>query len=190
MKTRKQLGAVSLLLLAAFCLMGCKDQELVKANELVTAGSKPLDDANKQSADAQKQLIDLIKEAAQDFPESRDGLKGKVDAVVSLYDKTIANLKDGAEKYEAASKLKIDDKLKDYYSTLAQSYRKMVDHIEISKKQAKLATDESIHEHDEFLSKVKSLGADKDKLQAEVMSLQDKAKKIQTDNPSVFEKKS
>jgi hypothetical protein len=190
MKTRKQLWAVSILLLAALCLAGCTDQEAEKGNALVDAGNKSLEEANKQTADAQKQLSDLLTEAEHDFPENRAALKGKVDAVTSLYDQCLANLKIAAEKYEAVSKLKIDDKLKDYYSTLAQSYRKMADQREISKKQAKLVTDESIQEHEEFVSKVNAFGADKDKLQAEVTSMQDKAKKIQTDNPGLFGKKS
>jgi hypothetical protein len=169
---------------------GCKDQEAEKANELVAAGNQSLEEANKQGADALKQLTDLLNETAHNFHEDRAALKGKVDEVISAYDKVIANLKNGAEKYEAVSKMKIDDKLKDYYSTLAQSYRKMIDQRELAKKQAKLVTDESITEQEEFVSKVNSLGADKDKLQAEVTSLQDKAKKIQADNPGVFAKKS
>lgn len=189
MRTRTQLRAISILLLAALCLAGCKDLDAEKANELLAAGNKPLEEANQQTADAQKQLVDLINEAEHYFPEDRAALKGKVEAVTSLYDKCIANLKNGAEKYEAISKLKIDDKLKEYYATLAQSYRKMVDQREISKKQANLVTDASIHEHEEFVSKVSALGADKDKLQAEVTGLQDKAKKIQTDNPGLFVKK-
>lgn len=190
MQTRKQLWAVSILLLTALCLAGCTDQDAEKGNELVAAGNKSIQEANQQGADAQKQLIDLLNEAEHYFPENRAALKGKVDAVLSLYDQCIANLKNGAEKYEAVSKLKIGDKLKDYYATLAQSYRKMVDQREISKKQANLVTDASIQEHEEFLSKVNSMGADKDKLQAEVTSLQDKAAKIQTDNPDLFRKKS
>jgi hypothetical protein len=190
MTTKKQLWAVTILLLAALCMAGCTDQEGEKGNELVSAANKSLEEATQQTADGQKQLVDLLNEAAQDFPENRAALKSKVDAVVSLYDQCLTNLKNGAEKYEAVSKLKIDDKLKEYYSTLAQSYRKMAEQREISKKQAKLIIDESIHEREEFLSKVNAFGEDKDKLQAEVTSMQDKAKKIQTDNPALFNNKS
>jgi hypothetical protein len=185
MRMKKHLWVVSILLLAALGLAGCKDQDA-----LVDTGNKSLEEGNKQTADAQKQLTDLLNETAHNFHEDRAALKGKVDEVVSAYDKSIASLKNGAEKYEEISKLKIDGKLKDYYSTLAQSYRKMVDQREISKKQAKLVTDESIAEQEEFVSKVNSLAADKDKLQAEVTGLQDKAKKIQADNPGVFTKRS
>src|SRR5262249_12920845 len=153
---------------------GC--METGKANELVGAGNKSVEEANKLSADAGKKITDLFsQEGLKDFPENRAALKAKVDDVVSVLDKSSANLKSAAEKFEEASKLKIDDKLKDYYTAKAQSYRKLAEINEDTKKQAQMLNDESITDHQELAAKLTPIDEEKNRLQKELKDLEDKA---------------
>src|SRR5262249_9816464 len=111
-----------------------ESNDVKQMNEFVDAGNKSVEEANKQTAVAGKKLAALFgEENLKDFPENRASLKPKVDEVVALLDKSIANLKDAAEQFESASKLKLDDNLKDYYTTKAQSFRKLADLNELSK---------------------------------------------------------
>lgn len=186
MKTR-YVWAIAGMVLLALSLVGC--QETQKANALVDVGNKSVEEANKLSAEARKKTDDLFgAESMKDFPENRAELKSKVDDVNGLLDKSITSLKSAAEKFEEASKLKIDDKLKEYYTTKAQSYRKLADINETAKKQTSLLTDASISERDGLVSKLEPLDEQIKKMQKELDDLEAKAKKIQTDNPKLFQK--
>jgi chromosome segregation ATPase len=185
MKMTRSLWAIVSLVFLSLSLVGCMETD--KANKLVDEGNKSIDEANKVSADAGKKMTDLFDNLAH-FPENRDALKSKVDEVNGLLDKSITNLKAAADKFEEASKLKIDDKLKDYYVAKAQSYRKKAEVDETAKKQTALLTDASIDDMDALRAKMDPLQEQLNKLQKEQNDFEDKAKKIQSDNPNLFKK--
>ena len=184
--TRNFWGGAGLFLLV-LSLVGC--METGKANELVDVGNKSVDEANKASTDAANKFSELFSQAnITDFPENRDALKSKVAETAGLFDKSIASLKTAADKFEEASKLKVDDKFKEYLTTMAQSYRKKADVNESAKKMVLLLGDTSIDGPEGLVSKMQPLKEQNDKLKKEQSDLEAKAQKIQTDNPSIFKK--
>ena len=187
MKMTRSLWAIVGLMFLSLSLVGCMETD--KANKLIDAGNKSIEDANKVSADAGKKMTELFSgDNLTHFPENRDALKSKVDEVNGLLDKSITSLKAAADKFDEASKLKIDDKLKDYYMAKAQSYRKKAEVDETAKKQTALLTDASIDSVEALKPKLDTLEEQLNKLQKEQNDFEDKAKKIQTDNPNLFKK--
>ena len=187
MKITRHFWAVAGLFLLALTLVGC--QETGKANELVDVGNKSVDEANKAATEAKNKFGELFtKENITDFPENRDSLKSKVAEVAGLFDKSVTNLKSAADKFEEASKLKLDDKFKEYLTTMAQSYRKKAELNETAKKTVLLLSDTSIDGPEGLASKMQPLNEQTNKLQKEAGDLEAKAQKIQTDNPSIFKK--
>ncbi|GEM_PF-1673260 len=187
MKMTRHFWAVAGLLLLSLSLVGC--QETGKANALVDVGNKSVEEANKLSAEARTKSEELFKAAGgEDFPNNRASLKAKIDEVNGILDKSITSLKNAAEKFEEAAKLKIDDKLKEYYTAKAQSYRKLAEINETSKKQTLVLNDTSIEDRDTLISKLEPMDTQIQNLQKELNTLEEKAKKIQTDNPKLFQK--
>ena len=179
--------AVAGVCLLALTLVGC--METGKANELVDVGNKSLDEANKAATEAANKSGELFAtEVITDFPENRDSLKSKVAETAGLYDKSITGLKAAADKFEEASKLKVDDKFKEYLTTMAQSYRKKAELNENAKKMVLLLSDTSIDGPEALASKMPSFNEQTNKLKKEASDLDAKAQKIQTDNPSIFKK--
>ena len=187
MKMTRHFWAIAGMVLVALSFVGC--QETQKANALVDVGNKSVEEANKASTEAGSKFSQLFSdENIKDFPENRDALKSKVAEVNGLFDKSIASLKTAADKFEEASKLKVDDKFKDYLTTMAQTYRKKAEIDETAKRQSALLGDASIQDSETLASKMGTLGEQVTKLQKEQSDLEAKAKKIQTDNPSIFKK--
>ncbi len=187
MKMTRHFWAVAGLLLLSLSLVGCQETE--KANALVDVGNKSVEEANKAATEAGNKLTQLFSEEnLTNFPENRAALQSKVTEVNGLFDKSIASLKAAAEKFEEASKLKLDDKFKEYLTTMAQSYRKKAEIDETAKKQSSLLSDTSIEDVEALVSKIGSVSEQVNKLSKERTELDDKAKKIQTDNPSIFKK--
>ena len=187
MKMTRNFWAVAGLCLLALTLVGC--METGKANELIDVGNKSVDEANKASTEAANKFGELFAtENISEFPENRDSLKSKVAETTGLFDKSITSLKTAADKFEEASKLKLDDKFKEYLTTMAQTYRKKAEVNESAKKQALLLSDTSIDGPEALASKMQSLSEQTSKLKKEASDLDAKAQKIQTDNPSIFKK--
>ena len=188
MKTRKQLWAISLMILVACCMTGCG--ETGKANELISAAQKSIDESNKLQTEAGQKFNALFaEENIKDFPENIGALKGKADEVISMLEKTNASYKDAADKFESASKLDINEKLKEFLSLKSQATRKRIEGNEyIAKQMATLVKDESIHDGSELEGKFMQRKEQVQKLANEEEALTNKATQIQKDNPNLFSK--
>src|SRR5437868_6080237 len=93
-------------------------------------------------------------ENLKDFPEDRGALKSKADEVISLLEKTNTGYKESAGKFESASKLDIDAKLKEYLLLRSQYARKRVESNDyIAKQMVPLVKDESIQDSSELAEK-------------------------------------
>src|SRR5262249_34667792 len=147
MKTRKQLWAVSIMLLMTLALVGC--METAKYNEFVDKANKAVAEQIKQDADIGKKSVPFA-ENLKDLQENRDALKSQADEIIGLMDKSITNIKSAAENWEAASKLNVDDKLKEYATVQAQYCRKSIEANEYSKKMIQLVNDPSVTDYSEY----------------------------------------
>lgn len=188
MKTRKPLWAISIMILAALCMTGCG--ETGKANELMSAAQKSIEESNKSQAEAGQKFNALFgDESLKDFPEDRAALRSKADEVISLLEKTNAGYKDAADKFESASKLDVDAKIKEFLSLRAQYARKRVESNEyIAKQMVPLVKDESIQDSSELAEKFQQRKEQAQKLTQEEVEIDNKATQIQKDNPNLFKK--
>ncbi|HEX8143692.1 MAG TPA: hypothetical protein VF553_13920 [Pyrinomonadaceae bacterium] len=118
-------------LVALFLLTpGCKyfkraeDTQLKEANKLESeadALSAKVDDDYKQAAQKDEEIIAAKKEKAR--------IKKLSDEQLALYDQAARDARDAADKYEQASKLKIEAKYQEYLNLRGQYMRKHGAHI-------------------------------------------------------------
>jgi len=184
MKTTRYLGAVSIFLMP-LALAAC--METGKYNEYAGKANKAISEQIKQDEDA-GQKGKALNESLKDFPENRDALKSQADEVIALFDKSVTSLKTAAESWEAASKLNIDDKLKDYASAQAQYCRKEAEANEYGKKTFQLVNDPSITSLEELQTARESITEQLKTLLKEGEDYLQKATKIANDNPTLFKK--
>lgn len=132
MLTRKTLKLLYVLPLIALFLLtpGCKyfkradDPVLKEANKLESeadALSVKVDDAYKQVAQKDEEINTARKDKAR--------VKKLSDEELSLYDEATKDARDAADKYEQASKLKVDAKYQEYLNLRGQYMRKHGAHI-------------------------------------------------------------
>ncbi|HEV2915439.1 MAG TPA: hypothetical protein VGX92_19320 [Pyrinomonadaceae bacterium] len=134
MLTQKSRGRFYVLLLLALLLLlpapGCKyfkradDTVLKDANKLAgeaDALSLKVDDAYKEAAQKDEEIIGARKDKAR--------IKKLSDEEVALYDQAAKDAREAAEKYEQASKLKVDAKYQEYLNLMGQYMRKHGAHL-------------------------------------------------------------
>ncbi|HEX8774722.1 MAG TPA: hypothetical protein VF735_14215 [Pyrinomonadaceae bacterium] len=132
MHTPKTLKLLYVLPLVALLLLtpGCKyftradDPVLKEANKLegeADALSAKVDDAYKQVAQKDEEINAATKDKAR--------IKKLSDEELALYDQATKDARDAADKYEQASKLKVDAKYQEYLNVRGQYMRKHGAHI-------------------------------------------------------------
>ena len=117
---------------------------------------------------------------ASDLAKARDVAK----ELITEYDSMIDNFKRAGDKFDEASKLKINDKHKEYLETKAKEMRLRSDYsVEARKVPKALIDSNSPSEFNEILktqlAKVKSMNSDAN-------DLSDKADKLVKDNPDIM----
>lgn len=186
--TRKLLAAFMLALLLA--APGCKyfmkaagDQtkEANKLQEEADQLAAKVDDAHNQAT----QKEDAIK--AEKKAKARQQLN---DEEASIYDQAIADAKAAAEKYEQASKLKVDEKYKQYLDLRAQLMRKVGAHMSALKELPTARKDTSREGQRTLRNKQADIKTRSDKLKKEVDDLKAQADKMQKENGDKFKAKS
>jgi outer membrane murein-binding lipoprotein Lpp len=189
MITRKKLRLLCAVSLASLFLLipGCKyftrseDPQLKEANKLETeadALSAKVDDAYKQVAQKDEEINAAKKDKAR--------IKKLSDEEVALYDGAAKDARDAADKYEQASKLKVDAKYQEYLNLRGQYMRKHGAHLaalkdliaarlEVASKPTKASRDKQTE------AKARS-----ERLKKEVDELKAQADKIQKENGDKF----
>lgn len=171
-----------LLAFAAACNLG---DETDKANKLIDEGNQLVTDGNKMVQDAttkNNQLYDNLSD--ENFASEQTRLKTTAQEAVDGYDKSAAKYRDAANKFEEASKLKVDDKFKEYLSFKAQEFRKNAEGAEVGKSLSKAFIDSA--DGPTLLKKIGELKPRIETLSKEATEFQEKAEKVRADNKDKF----
>ena len=185
----KNLTAVLAVLMLIFAGLACSGDETEKANALVDEANKFITEGNKNVTDAgtKGQEFDKMVNDAEETKEEQDKITafGK-NELTPLYDKMKDNYQKAGEKFDAASKLKVNDKFKEYLETKSAEFKKRAEYAESLKAIPKALTDSK--SKDDYNESVKKVVENSQKILKEANDLDAKATKIQTDNPSIFKK--
>lgn len=181
----KRLALLALMALLTFAVACNLGDETDKANKLIEEGNQMVTDGNKLAQDAaakNNQLFDNLTD--ENFADEQARLKPTAQEAIDGFDKSAAKYRDAAAKFEEASKLKVDDKFKEYLTYKAQEFRKNAEGAEAGK-----ALSKAFSESTDGAALVKKLGDLKprvEQLGKEATELQEKAEKVRTENKDKF----
>ena len=182
----KRNALLAFMLMAAFVL-GCSalSDDTEKANKLVDEGNTLVQDGNKlgeEAAAKNKEIFDNI----EDFPDNRADLKKPANELLDIIDKGSDKFREAAKKFDEASKLKVDDKFKEYLSLKSQEFNKHADHIESIKGIPQAVLDESVKDLRALNTRLTSVNQRIEKVGKEWKDLEAKANKVREDNKDKF----
>ncbi len=164
MKLNKNISSAlfTVLLLVAVVLACNKTaDETDKANKLVDEGNAVVQDGKKFLTDAEEKKATMLRTNVSQLAEARTLANESIRA----YDQAEEKWKDAAAKYGEASKLKINDKFKEYLALLIDSQSRS-----------------------SFISRANAATEKAERLGKEADDLSAQAEKIQKDNPDSFKK--
>jgi len=184
MKNFTGILAIAILILVG---LACTDSmETEKANGIIAEANKFITTANENAEKAGKRYDEYTKKV-EDIKE-----EDEVDVVrdfgkkelFPLYDAMGENFKKASEKFDEASKLKVNPKYKEYLETKAQEMKKRSEHaLEMKKIPQALIDSKKKKDYEESRDKIIESAS---KMQKEAKELDEKAEKIRKDNPDVI----
>ena len=199
MKTKSLMLGFALLLLAfAACMETDKANKLIEAgNALITEGNTLAQDASTKDEKVLEQIRAAGKAAPHDDEEEGGSpgpsidvaaLKSTAQSAVDGFEKSAVKYREAATKFDEASKLKINDKLKEYLVLKTQEFNKRAELSEAAKGDCKAVLDggDPAMMIKQFASNQERIA----KLNQEAADLAAKGDKIQQDNKSIFKKDS
>jgi DNA repair exonuclease SbcCD ATPase subunit len=184
MNPRTKLSALTALLLAACLLVSCS--EMSKAKKLVEDGNDAVKESEQYAVEADAKLKELDRRR-EEFPGNREQLSAVSQEAIELLDKAAGRLREAALNYEAASRAKIDDKLREYLSLKSQEFTKHVEHLEAAREIPKSVMDTSVTDFSLLNERRYEIDQSIEKLKKEWEDLAVRAKKIQEENKEKFE---
>jgi len=172
------------LLIAAIWACGntTAPNETDKANKLVDEGNAAVEQAKKFVSDAEAKKDQMMKTDVRRLAEARV----RAAEAIAAYDKAAEKCKDAAQKYDAASRLQISDKFKQYLMLKVKEYNKRGEMVEAAK-----GTPQALIEstnRSSFVIRANSNNAKVNQLYKEAEDLGAQAEKLQKDNPDIFKK--
>ena len=170
---------VLLFVVAAFSACSLGD-ETEKANKLVDEGNAAVQDAKKNLTDAEEKKQKMLRTKVAQLEDARATAK----EAIAAYNKAEEKCKEASKKYEAASKLKIKDKFKEYLALKVKEYNKRAELVETAKGVPQALIDSK--NRASFVSAAKAVNDKVDKLTKEADDLGAQADKLQKDNPDIF----
>ena len=183
----KRNALLALALLIGFVL-ACRasGDEMDKANNLVAEANTAIEAGNKAAVEADKKndkIFGELKDAT--FEEDKERLKGTAKEAVDGFTQSAEKFREAAKKFEEASKLKLNDKLKEYLQLKSQEFNKNAEQVEAARAmpQALLDSDDA----DALRQKIKDNKAIYDRLEKEAKELSDKAEKVRSENQDKFQ---
>ncbi|MEW6130612.1 MAG: hypothetical protein AB1757_26510 [Acidobacteriota bacterium] len=175
------------ILLGLICLSVACSGQTDEANKLINEANGILDKSRASSDKADRLLNELVGEnltKAEDAETYKTDNQAKFDEAVSLSEQSEKSISEAAAKFEQASKLKVDDKFKEYLGLKAQEFKKRAERFKAVAGFVKTFLAEK------DVEKTDQLIADNNKkeggLVKEADDLGAKAEKIIRDNPSLF----
>jgi hypothetical protein len=181
----KKTLVLTLMIVMAGLLSACTMYETDKANKFVDEANVSITDANDKIGKGNEKLVEM--EKAVPNIEDEEGLE-KARAVakdaIPLLEKARDQYKAASGKFEEASKLKLQDKFKEYLDVKAKEMKKRSDIADVMLGEPNALVKSGSNEEyqkvvNELVVKVKALRTDADDLAA-------KADKITAENKEIF----
>ena len=186
---RKKSNIGLVILLAAISLsMGCEQTR--EANKLVDEAIA----IKKKNIEIDAQAVGLLNELmgsnmtnADDLDKYKTANKAKFDELIGFHAQLEKNANEAAVKYEEVSKLKLNEKFKEYCGLLAQELRKSAEIYKMKGTFVKAFLAEKDTEKAD--QQVVDFNKRNPEMVKEAEALAAKAEQIVKDNPNVFESK-
>lgn len=183
-------NTIFIILAALSIVLACSggDQQ-AEANKIVDQANKKLDETKDMYSKVEARNTALFKEpvrTAAQLHEYQSKMNSEAKSIVSDYEKVADNLKDIAKQYDDISRLKVDDKYKEYAKLKSDEYAKRAEAVGVRKGNAQAfmeITDPKI-----MMSKFDENNAKSDKLFKDAEDMGAKAKKMEEDNKDLFKK--
>jgi hypothetical protein len=172
--------ALMLLVATVLACSGSIGNETEKANKLVTEGNAAVEEAKKFVTEADGKKTQMLRTKISEIAEARTLAKEAITA----YDKAEDKCKEAAKKYDEASKLRINDKFKEYLTLKVKEYNKRAEVVETAK-----ATPQALIDSENQKSFITRANANNEKVEAlgkEAEALASQSDKLQKDNPDIF----
>ncbi len=172
---------LALALMLAFALACSGGDETEKANKLVSDGNAAITEGNKFATDFGPKLDKLFDDMSpSNYEADREKVLPQAKEVVDGLGKAGDKYRDASKKFDEASKLKVNDKFKEYLTLKSQEFSKRAEQMDVGKANAQAIVDSS--DADSLKSKITGNKTKYDKLDQESKDLESKAAKIQADN--------
>jgi hypothetical protein len=172
---------LALALLLAFGLACSGGDETDKANKLVAEGNAAIEEGNKLAIDSGAKNDKIFDElTAANFEADKERLSPQAKEAVDGMTKSAEKFREASKKFDEASKLKIDDKFKEYLTLKSQEFSKRAEQMDVGKgnSQALLTSNDA----EGLMAKVRENKTKYEALEKESKDLEAKANKIQADN--------
>lgn len=182
MKYKNQLAALaaSVLLIAAVLACSSGGNETEKANKLVDEGNAAVQDTKKNITEAESLKQRMLGMDVSQLAEARSTAK----EAIAAYEKAEAKCKEAASKYDEASRMKLNDKFKEYLTLKVKEYNKRAEMVAMAKGVPQALIDSESREG--WINKANEVNGKVDKLRQEADDFGAQADKIQKDNPDIF----
>jgi len=177
------LSALFAALLLVGVVLACKStstDETEKANKLVNEGNVAIEDGKKLLNEAEDKKNTMLHTNVAQLGEART----LANEAIREYDQAEEKCKDAVAKYDEASKLKTDDKFKEYLSLKVKEYNKRAELVQTAKGVPQALIDSESRQG--WITKANSVNEQVDKLSKEADDFAAQADKIQKDNPNIF----
>lgn len=172
--------AVLLLLAVVLACSSSVGNETAQANKLVDEGNAAVQEAKKFVATAEEKKDAMLHTNVRQLAEARTLAKESVAA----YDKAEEKCKEAAKKYDEASKLKINDKFKEYLALKVKEYNKRAELVESARATPQALIDSESRAS--FITRAKAANDKVEELNKEADEFASQSDKLQKDNPDIF----
>lgn len=183
---RNTLLALTLLIGFVLACNASVGDETDKANSLVAEANTAIDAGNKAAIEAGRKNDKIFDEIKDDsFAEDKERLKATVKEAVDGFTQGAEKFREAAKKFEEASKLKVNDKFKEYLQLKSQEFNKNAEQMEAARAmpQAVLDSDDG----DALRQKIKDNKMRYDILEKEAKELSNRAEKVRAENKDKFQ---
>ena len=185
MNTRtRRLASFTLLLLACFAF-ACNLDETEEANKLIDAGNAAITEAEKYWEEANSKTHEIFDSLSpEEYLEKRDSLKSTAQQAVASFEKSAAKCREASAKFDQASKLKVQEKLREYLIAKSQEWAKYAERADVAKESPKAFMESS--DAITFSKKNNEINERIARLEREASELAEKSNKIHRENKNIF----
>jgi hypothetical protein len=172
--------ALFLLLAAVLACSTSSNNEVAKANKLVDEGNAAVEQGKKFVLEAEEKKNTMLQMNVRRIAEARV----IAAEAIAAYDKAAEKCKEAAQKYDEASRLKINEKFKQYLILKVKEYNKRAELVEVAKDTPQALIEST--NRSSFVIRVNSNNEKVDKLSKEADELASQSEKLQKENPGDF----